>query len=229
MPTICFPLLLKAGTTTRRRKDSTLSAQSSHHSTPLQYQSSLPTIPASRNVSGASQFPMRMDSTSATEITDRAVLSQPIARAPEGLPYPQLVERQLGPSSAGMKASTSSGSVKALTGGLLSSFGRRKQKLGTAGYVAGSIDMGSSGGVSPGFPTRRGSLPSSPLLLPPPSQHSTRASSPTARPHSVAVPSMSPSLRGTVQQQRQSPVPSPRGPRERSRASMDARRSVELR
>ena len=198
----CSRPRLPAAGATRSRQNSHLSTHSTLHT----YDPTLPAIPASRNVSGASQFPTRADSTSATEITSRNDLVQPIARTPEGLPYPQLVERQvqaLSPVSAAsshtaLKGSPSSGSVKAITGGLLGTLGRRKGKYTMS---SGSVDLGVAG--------RRGSSPSAARM------------SVVGSPLGEQPPMQAPPTRTSTS------VPSPRGPR--ARTSIDTRRSVELR
>ena len=152
---------------------------------------------------------MRADSTSATEITSRNDLVQPIARTPEGLPYPQLVERQVvtsplstASSYAALKGSPSSGSVKAITDGFLGTLGRRKGKYTMSG---GSLDLGAAGrrGSSPSASAQRMSVVGSPLGEQLVRENTTTMATRTSR------------------------VPSPRGPR--ARTSIDTRRSVELR
>lgn len=187
----------------RPRKDSTTSVASRYPSTLTAHNpSTLSTIPGSRAVSGASQFPTRLDSTSASEITDHATLSYPISRTPEGLPYPQLVERQLssssGPSSgSGMKSTSSSSSVK-----MLMSFGRKGNKRQTGGSQRYSQTPPSSAGMQQ-TPTRDdfGLVPSRISI------DSTRPSN--SQPQSVT--------RNTV--------PSPRGPRARSITAGTGRRT----
>jgi hypothetical protein len=207
----------EAGTTSRTRKNSTLSTLSVTSPQPSTYPSTLLTpIPASRNVSGASQFPMRADSTSATEITDRSVLVQPIARTPEGLPYPALVERQGGGNvgagvGSGGKGATGGKGIAGVFG-----LGRRRGKHANgsgSGSISGSVDLGS------GISGRRGSSPSS--------RASVGPASPLSEGIYIGGQTEAASARTSTLQQVRTSVPSPRGPR--ARTSIDARRSVELR
>jgi hypothetical protein len=188
----------------RSRKDSTTSVASRYPSTLTAHNpSTLSTIPGSRAVSGASQFPTRLDSTSASEITDHATLSYPISRTPDGLPYPQLVERQLsasvGPGSgSGLKATSSSSSVK-----MLMSFGRKGNKRQGGGSRSYSQTPPSSAGIQQ-TPTRDDFG----LLSSRTSIESTR---PTANVQSHSV--------------NRNTVPSPRGPRVRSITAGTGRRT----